>query len=409
MKIAGIVAEYNPFHNGHFYQISQTKKDTGCDAVIAIMSGNFSQRGTATIADKYTRTKMALLGGADLVIELPVPFATSSAEYFARGAVTLLHQTGSVDIISFGSECGDISLLKQISDALIHDKAHLDPLIRDGLKQGLSFPRARTAALTKHLLSGISSPQDFALQEILESPNNILGIEYIKALTFLNSTITPYTVKRMGSNYHDTDICGPIASATAIRESMNTNVSTHEACMPKTSFELLNKHKLPSMEKLASFLHFKLMFSKEEDLYSLWDIPGDLIRTLVNLAKSAPTYSEFVNLASSKTYTRSTVQRALLRILLEIQKQDMNQILNTGQLPYLRILGCRRDSSWLLSHISKHADVPLVTNLGKQQHLLDAQGRHLMGYELKAAKLYHYLAGSLDQSLQDFTHPFLLI
>lgn len=409
MQIAGIIAEYNPFHNGHFYQISQTKKDTNCDAIVAIMSGNFSQRGTATISDKYTRTKMALQGGVDLVLELPVPFATASAEFFAGGAVKLLHQTNIIDLISFGSECGDLSLLQEVSDVLLHKKEYLDPLIKEYLKQGLSFPRARTKALSNYLLPIVPDSKQDLLQNVLESPNNILGIEYIKALTSLNSTIKPYTVKRMGSNYHDTAIYGPLASATAIRESLTTDATQHKYCMPPSSFELLDSHHLPSMEKLASFLHFKLIFSQEEDLYSLWDIPKDLINTFVKSAQSAPSYSELVKLATSKTYTRATVQRALLRILLELKTSDMNHILTQNELPYIRVLGCKKDSTWLLNQISKRSTTPLITNLGKQQHLLNECGKQLISYEIRATKLYHYLANTSSKNLQDFTQPFILI
>lgn len=407
MQIAGIVAEYNPFHNGHAYQISQTKKDTGCDLVIAVMSGNFSQRGSATIVDKFTRTKMALLNGVDLVLELPVPFATSSAEYFAKYAVSLLDQSQVVDFISFGSECGEIPLLKHVAQTLTNKSKVIDSLIKSYLKQGLSFPRARMQALIDHLLPQYPESMHTSLEKLLQSPNNILGIEYLKALDGLNSTIIPYSVKRTGANYHDTAITGPIASATAIRHSMALDPLQYKLCMPLSSYELLNGHQPPSMENLTSFLHFKLMFSQEEDLYSLWDIPKDLIRTLIKQAQAAPSYEVLVNHSTSKTYTRATVQRALLRILLDIHTTELEPLLLQSHLPYIRVLGCHQDALPLLSKLSQNATVPLITNLGKQYTTLSPLGQKLIDYEVRATKLYAYLTGQPEKALQDFTQPFI--
>lgn len=409
MEIAGIVAEYNPFHNGHAYQISQTKKETGCQIVIAIMSGNFSQRGTATIVDKFTRTKMALLNGVDLVLELPVPFATSSAEHFAKYAVSALHQCKIVDVISFGSESGDVKLLNHIAHTLTTQSEKINPILKGYLKQGLSFPRARMQALTDFLLPTFPHEQHALLQEALHTPNNILGIEYLKAIHTLKASLIPYSVKRIGSNYHDTTITSSLASATAIRHSMTLNPLEYKHCMPSTSFELLNSHPSPSMKKMASFLHFKLMFSKEEDLYSIWDIPRDLIHTFIKHAQIAPSYEDLVNLSTSKTYTRATVQRALLRILLDIQTSNLQPILAQEELPYLRVLGCRKDALPLLSRLSQNLTVPLITNLGKQYKSLDPLGKQLIDYELRATKLYYYLLGQPEKALQDFTQPFMIV
>ncbi len=410
MQTAGIVAEYNPFHNGHAYQISQTKKDTGCDLVVSVMSGNFSQRGIATIVDKFTRTKMALLNGVDLVLELPVPFATSSAEYFAKYAVSVLHQSQVIDYISFGSECGEIPLLKHVAQTLIYETQTINLLLKSHLKQGLSFPRARMQALMDYLLPQYPIHMHDMLESILQSPNNILGIEYLKALDTLNTTITPYSVKRMGSSYHDTTITGALASASAIRHSMMLDSSQqYKHCMPLSSYELLSGHQPPSMQKLTAFLHFKLMFSQEEDLYSLWDIPKDLIRTFMKQIQTAPNYEALVTHSTSKTYTRATVQRALLRILLDIHTKDLTPLLTQPHLPYIRVLGCRYNALPLLSKISQNAQVPLITNLGKQYATLSPLGQKLIDYEVRATKLYNYLIGKPEKAFQDFTQPFIRI
>ena len=409
MQIAGIVAEYNPFHNGHFYQITQTRIETGCDAIVAVMSGHFSQRGTATIIDKFTRTKMALLSGVDLVLELPVPFATSSAELFAQSAVSILHHSQIIDFISFGSECGDISLLDAIAQTFLCHGDKLDPLIKHHLKQGMSFPRARVQAAIS-TLNYFGIPQDSPrLLEALESPNNILGIEYLKALRKLNASIRPFTVKRVNANYHDKEITGSIASATAIRHSISNKTTSYKQCMPNSAAHLLNPNQLPSMEMLAAFLHFKLMFSKEEALYSLWDIPKDLIHTFIKHSKNVPSYKELVDLATSKTYTRATVQRALLRILLDIHTEDIKPFITQDPLPYLRVLGCRKDATSILRQLSNKSNVPLITNLGKQYSDLNHASKQLIDYELRATKLYHYLTKQPQLSTQDFTQPFILI
>lgn len=409
MQIAGIIAEYNPFHNGHFYQITKTKSETGCDAIVVIMSGNFSQRGSATIADKFTRTKMALLNGVDLVLELPVPFATASAELFAQCAVGIFHQSQMIDLISFGSECGDVSLLDTIAQTFLSHTNELDPLIKEGLKKGLSFPRARMDAAINFLNRSNFQQSHCDLQSALESPNNILGIEYLKAVHKLNTSIKPFTVKRLQANYHDSEITGTIASATAIRHSITQNTSGYQHCMPSSASHLLNPNELPSMEALATFLHFKLMFSKPEELYALWDIPKDLIHTFIRHAQIAPHYQTLVDLCTSKTYTRATVQRALLRILLDIRTEEIAPFTCPASLPYIRVLGCRKEATSILRLLSRKSSVPLITNLGKQYSQLTPDQKLLIDYELRATKLYHYLTQRPQLASQDFTQPFILI
>lgn len=408
MKIAGIVAEYNPFHNGHLYQINQTKFHTNADAIITVISGNFSQRGEATIADKFSRTKMALLNGVDLVLELPVPVATASAERFAEGAISVFEQSNIISMISFGSECGDVLLLKKVATTLIDEQDAIDQLIKKYLKCGLSYPRARQQSLIELLSSKDFKPTQ-PLTNILKNPNNILGIEYIKALNKFQSTINPFTIKREGSNYHDSSINGSIASATAIRNNLHSGTMQHTASMPPSASALLNHTLLPSMEKLSAFLHYKLMFSKVEELYATWDIPTDLIHTFIKHIQDIPSYAELVNRCTSKTYTKSTVQRSLLRILLEIRGEEITQSLNPLSVPYIRVLGCRKESTHLLKALSTQATVPIITNLNKQYDSLNILQKTWLDYELKATKLYAYVTSNPNSAMSDFTHPFILI
>ena len=407
MQIAGIVAEYNPFHNGPLYQIKQTKKETGCDYVIVIMSGNFSQRGTPTICHKFARAQMALQNGADLVLELPVPFATSSAENFAHYSISGLHQTHIIDTLSFGSELGQLDALDHIAELIISPSSGFEETLRTYLKEGLSFPRAREKALLK--LAAHDTYSFTALEAALTNPNNILGIEYLKALKRLDSPIRPFTVHRIGTGYHDDHLTTHIASATAIRKQLSEGLTAYESCMPPSALDILKGQVRPNLSRLMPFIHFKLMFSKREDLYALWDIPKQLLHSLINACHPHITYEELVDAVTSKTYTRATVSRSLLRILLAIQEESLHPIAQSGQLPYLRVLGCRKEATSLLKHLITNSEVPVITNFAKQYASLDPLAHTLLNYEIEATKLYHYLTGKKALMMQDFTTPFLLV
>ncbi|MDF2878070.1 MAG: nucleotidyltransferase, partial [Clostridia bacterium] len=316
MHVTGIVAEYNPFHNGHLYQLNESRKLTQSDFVIAVMSGNFTQRGLPSITDKFVRTQMALSCGVDMVLELPVVFAAASAERFCEASISILQKTGLVNSLSFGSEMGDVGLLKDIATVLADEPPLLSGLIKDYLSQDYSFPRAREAALvhffSQHL--NYSSQYDLDLiKSAVGNPNNILGIEYLKALIKYQSSIIPLTIKRKSSNYHDTEIYSAIASATAIRAQFKASDSAEaiKNCMPLASYELLLKHvqHMPDLSDLEAFLHYKFIFSNKLDLYAFWDIPDDLIHSLLKYFTKKNTFSRLIEEATSKTYTKATVQR----------------------------------------------------------------------------------------------------
>ena len=413
MHIVGIIAEYNPFHNGHLHQIVSTRKQTHCDYIVVAMSGNFTQRGEAAIADKFIRTQMALKAGADLVLELPVPFATASAERFAQGAVSLFHQTGIIDTISFGSECGDTALLELIAKRLETPSNNFKTSLKKYLKESYSFPRAREQALLEDLKTLELDAEVYAsLLELIRSPNNILGIEYIKAIEHFNTTIKPFTIKRLTAGYHDPILYPQIASATAIRTHLNNGCSSElAACMPSTTYEFLGNasYGQPDMDILTPFLHYKFMFSSKKDLYSLWDIPNDLINTFLNNYTSIECFSELVNACTSKTYTSATVRRALLRLVLNIQDKSLKQLEAISWIPYIRILGCKKGSEVILKHLNHYANRPIITNLSKIYSNLDPLSKQLIDYELNATKLYHYLTKQPQLYTQDFTQGFLML
>lgn len=413
MHITGIVAEYNPFHNGHLYHLQETKRRSGADFVIAVMSGNFSQRGTPTITDKFTRTEMALRNGVDLVLELPVPFATASAERFSEAAIALLGKTGIVDSICFGSEHGSISLLSEVADLLLNNTSDFSSKLQAYLKIEGSFPRARELALLDLLQENTSHNHTLdKLKETLQSPNNILGIEYIKAIKKIDFPLTPLTIKRESAAFHDTDIYSSIASATAIRtHALKGDIKPIAECMPKEAFDLLSPHldDIPLYNNLSQFLQYKLIFSKKEDLYSLWDVPEALIRSIINASTTHYSLSDFVNTITSKTYTRATVQRVLLRIILDLKSKDVQLLEEKTWIPYIRVLGCKKESTKLLGALIEHASVPVITNLSKSYSNLDSISQMLLDYELRATGLYYSLLHKPECYKEDFTKAFIKI
>jgi predicted nucleotidyltransferase len=414
MHVTGIVAEYNPFHNGHLYQLNESRKLIPSDFVIAVMSGNFTQRGLPSITDKFVRTQMALSCGVDMVLELPVVFATASAERFSEAAISILQKTGLVSSLSFGSEIGDVTLLKDIATVLTDEPPFLSSLIKEYLSQGYSFPRAREAALIHFFSQPTNNPRlhDLSLiQKAVGSPNNILGIEYLKALIKCQSFITPLTIKRRLSNYHDTEIYSAIASATAIRTQFKTSDSSEviKKCMPPASYELLRKHTqcMPDINDLEAFLHYKFIFSNKHDLYALWDIPDDLIRSLLKCFTKNTSMSQLIEESTSKTYTKATVQRAIFKIILNVLQEDMKRLEPINWIPYIRVLGCKKNASFLLSELTKKASVPVITQLKPSYPQISEEAEILLNYELNASNLYHYIQKNTSPYNQDFTQPFI--
>ena len=259
MKITGIIAEYNPFHNGHLYQIRKAKEITGADYIIVVMSGNHMQRGTPALIDKYSRAKMALSGGADMVIELPTCYATASAEYFAMGAISILNQLGCVDSVCFGSESGDITMLSKIAHALVDESEDFVQSLKTKLKNGDTYPVARNAALAE-TINGFTT-----FDTILGFPNNILGIEYIKAIIRQNSSIKPYTNTRIGSDYHSYKLAENFSSAISIRQSLSLqdNLDMIQSQIPALAFDIMKEdfHKTFPVyaSDFSSMIKFKLL------------------------------------------------------------------------------------------------------------------------------------------------------
>lgn len=364
MKTAGIIAEYNPFHTGHEYQIKYVKEKLGADFVVIAMSGDFVQRGTPALFSKYVRAEMALKGGADLILELPVSSSTASAELFAKGGVQLLDGIGVTDILCFGSECGDTRILMELAKLLVDEPPEFQAALRLNLKEGMTFPKARSQALTEIL------PEPWKYQQVLSSPNNILGIEYCKAILREKSSISPAAIKREGNDYHEKSLAENIfPSASAIRKAiMDThNARTLENFLPESCrdvfFQTVSDHNYLLENDLDLIYRYRLLQETEELLCSYLDMSHSLARRILSCRNQYETFTQFANQLKTKDITYTRIQRALLHMLLHIHNVP-------EQIPYARVLGFRKSSASLLGEIKKHSRIPLLTKLSDASKVL---------------------------------------
>lgn len=406
MKVVGLITEYNPFHNGHQYHIEEAKRITHADFVVVVMSGNYVQRGTPAITDKYTRTAMALSCGADLVLELPICYATASAEFFALGAVSVLNHLGFVDFICFGSECGNITSLSDIATLLANEPVAFRTQLSDLVKQGLSYPAARMKAVLSHF----NQSEESEMASILASSNNILGIEYIKALIKIKSPIRPVTILRKDAGYHDPNLYHSndfdsgnalnklqtpcISSATAIRNNINTlmDSSKIEANIPSEAYRLLNEveHKrLPITEDdFSNLLYYKLLQSTPAALESYVDVSVDLSLRIHNTLNQFTTFSEYSLVLKTKQMTLTRINRALTHILLNISDSNFTRFNQKGYAQYIRILGFKRSASFILRS-AKETAVPIITKTADAYDALSEDGKIMFEMDVIGTHLYN--------------------
>lgn len=387
MKTAGIIAEYNPFHTGHEYQINYVKEKLGANYVIIAMSGDFVQRGTPALFSKYVRTEMALRSGADLVLELPVSVSTASAELFARGGVQLLDGLGVTDLLCFGSECGNTDILMELARILVDEPVEFQAFLRQKQKEGMTFPKARSAAIAAIL------PDSEKYQQVLSSPNNILGIEYCKAILRESSSVSPVAIRREGNDYHENALSeNSLPSASAIRNAIldistsykTTSVKNNhmhrlsaelsdaptldypglssiaERFLPQPCRELflqtISENRFLMDEDLDPLYRYCLLQETEESLCTYLDISHSFARRLLSCRNQYETFSQFADLLKTKEITRTRIQRALLHMLLHIHNAPK-------QISYARVLGFRKSSAPLLGEIKRKGSIPLLTKL----------------------------------------------
>lgn len=363
-KVLGIVAEYNPFHNGHLYHLEQAKKITGSNYTVAIISGNFTQRGSTSLFDKWSKAKTALQCGVDLVIELPVLYSISSAENFADGAIKILDSLKVLDYIAFGAETANVDILNSIADVLLREPKEYKNLLSKELQKGISFPKARQNALVAYL-------NDFRkYATVLSSPNNILGVEYLKALKKYRSKIQAIAIERYEAGYNDLGYTSNIASATAIRNMVKNNgFKILKNLMPAPSYATLmeaikNGHLVPDLSVFEKQIIYNLRKMSTTQIAQLPDVSEGLEFALKNTANSCSNLVDFLNIIKSKRYTSTRIQRILLYSLLGITKKDMD--LSKKVQPYVRVLGFNERGKFLLSEIAKaNPKLEIVTSVKK--------------------------------------------
>lgn len=372
MKAVGIVVEYNPFHNGHLYHLQQSKKITNRDFVVAVMSGHFLQRGEPALLDKWTRTEMALRGGCDLVIELPVAYATQAAEWFGFGAMQLLHATGIVDRICFGSESGNIESLQQLAGHLAVESETFQTLLRQQLRTGIAYPQAYSAAV-QHF-----SPLDTTSLD-LTMPNNTLGLHYLIALQRLQSSIQPFTITREKAGYNDAIASDDaIASATAIRKMLFAN-ETIAPYVPASTQSLIENylssgHTFGQWPQFASQLFHQLATHTATQLANYYDVSEGLEHRLKSISNSIDSNSvdQLIDQLKTKRYTRTKLQRMLLAILLGHQKSQLHpQWLRTG-IQYIRVLGFTTRGQQLLRAMRKQAQLSVIVSAAHNDQQYEA-------------------------------------
>ena len=407
MKTIGIIAEYNPFHNGHAYQIKKIKELTHADFVIVAMSGDFVQRGAPAILDKYARTQMALSCGADLVLELPVLWATSSAEYFAMAGVTLFDKMNCVDALCFGAETDNLTLLSQVAEVLATEPENYRDALSSYLKEGMTFPQARAKALSLIIPETSISADDLGF--VLNTPNNILAIEYLKALRRRNSKIAPFVLKREGTGYHDTSILTPhanmdsitiCASATAIRKALLQEdeyliQSQLKVSMPEEAFSILDKYRRQypflNTDDFSTPLAYRILMESETGLANFLDANDDISNRILNHRHQFLSFSQFCEQNKSRDITYTRMSRILLHILLGLTDATATLGKRLDYIHYFRILGFRRSSAAMLTRIKTDSSIPIISKLADAKNILSPEAFQLLKTDIYAAELYEQI------------------
>ncbi|OQX58010.1 MAG: hypothetical protein B5M49_02635 [Thermotoga sp. 4484_232] len=374
MRVLGIVVEYNPFHNGHLFHLQKAKELIKPDYTIAVMSGNFCQRGEPAIIDKFSRAEIALKMGVDVVFELPTVYAIQDAGGFARGAIGVLDGTGVVTDIVFGSESNDIEFLKKIAE-ILHEQPDLyNQFLHEELKKGYSFPNARKYALMRYVEElKIMDPEKVRL---IERSNDILGLEYVRAILDLGSSITPHTIKRVGADYKEEEFKGRLSSATSIRKLIRERkMDLVRESVPEESFEVIRRELeegrgpvfLEDMEKLL----LGIMRLKDRDDFSkLYGFSEGLDERFYRFSRISSSIGEFMEKVKSKRFTFTRIRRLMLYVLFEMRKDFVERSNEKGP-QYLRILGFTESGRNLLSKMKKASKLPIVSTVSLYRKVLE--------------------------------------
>ncbi|GAA0124241.1 nucleotidyltransferase [Clostridium sp. CTA-19] len=387
MNLAGIIVEYNPMHNGHIHHIQKTRELTKCDGLIAVMSGNFNQRGIPSLIDKYEKTNMALHNGVDLVLELPTIYALSSAEFFSYGALTLLNNLNVVNSLCFGSEHGNIDTLKVISKILYDEPIEFKGYLKEKLKEGELYPKARTYAIKKYL-----NEKDIFisnLEDILNSSNNILAIEYLKSIIKLDSTIIPYTIKREGGSYNSSDFNATFSSATSIRNHLKSTDSLDELVnhIPSYNFKRLNEldslgYNFTFEDSMLPYIKYK-NYSKFNLLNKIPDVSEGLHNKIEKSINNLYNYNDILLDIKSKRYALTRISRILCQFFIGFEDFNCDH-LRKEPASYAKVLGFNDKGKNILKSIKTNSDFPIYTKVPRIQN-------ESLKLDLQASKMYSLL------------------
>ncbi len=393
MKTAGIIAEYNPFHEGHRYHIEETRRITGADYVVVVMSGNFMQRGEPAIVDKYLRAQMALESGVDVVIEMPAFYATGSAEYFATAGVGILDSLGCVDCLSFGSEWAGPEELSALADLLLEEPENYKAALRSGLESGLNFPQAREEAV---LACGFAD----STREILRSPNHILGIEYIKALKRRNSHMTPVAVTRKGSGYLDQEWDSNreiYPSATSLRKILRETkdwplLKKGSPLCADLLRECMERGETVDWQDLMPYLDYMILMNRRV-LGKYFGMDYDLLQRINRLYQPGGTFQGLISLFHSRNYTDAALRRILLHLVLNMEDYPFLREAASIPLPYARILGLRKEAGKLILRMRENSSLRIIQKAveGRNMDRNDQAGRILYEHDLRCGDFYEQI------------------
>lgn len=394
MKTLAIIAEYNPFHNGHLHHLKEALELTQASFSIALMGGNFLQRGQAAIADKYTRAFMCINSGIDLALELPFPYATGSAYDFSMGAVNILNRLNSVDYLCFGAENPDINMFYRIADILCCEPPSYKNALKNHLAGGLSYPAASKKALHEYFGSD-------EISAFISLPNNILGIEYVKAILKTGSSITPVAIQRKTADYHDKNLYNCISSATAIRDTIKNNKNSLAMIkndIPQETFSVLESTFLKKWpiytNYLTPFLQSALISTS--DFSQICDINPDLSNKLLKLNPNV-SYDNVIDLLKSKNYTSARLSRSIIHLIIGYTESNRTDFKDNGYAMYANMLGLRKSASILMKKINQKSEIPIINkksdfNKTLKKYNIDSATANLMwNLDTKATSLYNCL------------------
>ncbi len=402
MKTIGIIAEFNPFHNGHKYLIDKCKKDLGADRVVVVMTGNFVQRGAPAIIDKFTRTTAAVNLGVDLVLELPIYYSLGSAEFFAMGGVTILNSLSCIDYLCFGSEFPDASRLIQIADIVTEEPKTYKENLSKALKDGESFPAARAMAIIEELKGKNSSFNKEEYMTLLSSPNCILGIEYLKALKKTKSSIKPYIIQRVGHAYHSEEL-DSIPSASGIRARLLSGGCDRvrlnapfilEGFMPREAIEAISGYegRFVQSNDFSALMQYKLMSEKMNGYQRYLDVTRDISNRILSCLEYAESFSGLTSQLKSRNLVYTRISRCLFHILLNITEENMSEYRDDGFTSFARVLGFRESSSDLLRLIHENSSIPVIDRLKDADRLLGPLQKRLFDETIIAGQIYNNIA-----------------